>query len=136
MKKYIPIAVVILLITGVIFVVTQYIDTKEMQQAQNQKRAEQQKSFGSEVASTPAQTNVHSFLGSISNLTDEGFVIKNVDGKTAVFTFSEKTEYIGGEKSDLAVGKDVSGYGLKDSAGKIIVEKIQVNPKRFMKRDD
>lgn len=120
-------AVILLLIGGGLF----FIPHKETSSQPPVKAQQAQKNFGPQVK--PTDSNTKSFLGTITEITDNGFIIKNMDGSTARVILSNKTDYIGGKRSDLIVDKKTAGFGSANKTGEITAVNVQISPEPLSK---
>jgi hypothetical protein len=128
--KYILIisAGILVLIGGGLFFIPHKLSSNLSQPPKAAQQAK--KDFGPQVK--PTDSNTKTFLGTITEMTDNGFIVKNMDGSIATVILSDKTSYMG-KRSDLLVDKITAGFGPANKDGEISAVKVQISPEPLTK---
>lgn len=103
---------------------------------QPNKKTPQEKAFKNSITAAPTTEiieNKKSFVGKIVKMTETGFVVKNKDGSLDTIIIANSTKYVGGDKPQLTVNKEVLGFGEVTKNGDITAHTIQFGPKPFKK---
>ena len=124
-KRHIVIICLFFLLGVVVFVIGDGVFKQKLFPSQQSQSTSQK----------PAQlrNNIRPFFGEIVNKKDDMLTVKNMDGSSAELLVTSETKISGGKKSDLAVGKKISGIGTVGSNGTLTGKAIQLSPQSSLK---
>lgn len=134
MKKFLPLAVLVLVLVGAgaFFGGMKYAEARKQpgQFGDNWQGGNQSGQRGSGQMGTRAMAGKNGMvMGEILSKDDKSITVKIAEGGSKIVFFSDSTEigkYVSGTPSDLEIGKSVTSNGSANADGSINAESIQL----------